>query len=116
MAVLGPNDGDVKLLAPDGFTTQATIDESGGAAAGMFMSVAGVPIDQFEGPAKEFVDSLLAGPLAGKDIDPYSIYGAQAAQVLFDAIASLRRHPLGHHLEDVRDQGDRRAARLVHDR
>ncbi len=29
VAVLGPNDGDVKLFAPDGFTTQSTIDESG---------------------------------------------------------------------------------------
>ena len=29
VAVLGPNDGAVKLIAPDGFTTQATIDESG---------------------------------------------------------------------------------------
>jgi branched-chain amino acid transport system substrate-binding protein len=88
VAVLGPNDGDVKLLAPDGFTTQATIDEAGGAAAGMFMSVAGVPIDQFEGPAQEFVDALLAGPLSGKSIDPYAIYGAQAAQVLLDASAA----------------------------
>jgi branched-chain amino acid transport system substrate-binding protein len=88
VAVLGPNDGAVKLLAPDGFTTQATIDEAGGAAAGMYMSVAGVPIDQFTGTAKEFVDSLLAGPLAGKDIDPYAIYGAQSAQVLLDAIAN----------------------------
>ena len=88
VAVLGPNDGDVKLLAPDGFTTQATIDESGGAAKGMYMSVAGVPIDQFKGPAKQFIDGLLAGPLAGKDVDPYAIYGAQAAQVLFNAIAA----------------------------
>jgi branched-chain amino acid transport system substrate-binding protein len=88
VAVLGPNDGDVKLLAPDGFTAQATIDESGGAAAGMYMSVAGVPIDQFSGAAQEFVDQLLAGPLAGKAIDPYAIYGAQSAQVLFDAIAA----------------------------
>ena len=87
VAVLGPNDGDVKLLAPDGFTTQSTIDEAGGAAAGMFMSVAGQPIDQFTGVAKEFVDGLLAGPLAGKPIDPYAIYGAQSAQVLLDAIA-----------------------------
>jgi branched-chain amino acid transport system substrate-binding protein len=86
VAVLGPNDGDVKLLAPDGFTTQATIDEAGGAAAGMFMSVAGVPIDQFDAPAQEFVDQLLAGDLAGKNIDPYAIYGAQSAQILLDAI------------------------------
>ena len=33
VAVLGPNDGDVGLYAPDGFTTQATIDEAGTAAA-----------------------------------------------------------------------------------
>ena len=87
VAVLGPNDGAVKLFAPDGFTQQSTIDESGGAAAGMFMSVAGQPIDEFTGVAKEFVDGLLAGPLAGKSIDPYAIYGGQSAQVLLDAIA-----------------------------
>jgi branched-chain amino acid transport system substrate-binding protein len=88
VAVLGPNDGDVKLLAPDGFTTQATIDEAGGAAEGMFMSVAGNPISEFTGAAKQFVDDLLAGPLSGKAIDPYAIYGAQAAVVLLDAIAA----------------------------
>ncbi len=88
VAVLGPNDGDVKLLAPDGFTAQTTIDESAGAARGMYMSVAGVPIDQFAPPAQEFVDQLLAGALAGKNIDPYAIYGAQSIQVLLDAIAA----------------------------
>ncbi len=87
VAVLGPND-DVKLFAPDGFTTQATIDEAGDASAGMFMSVAGVPIDEFKGVAQEFVDGLLNGPLVDKAIDPYAIYGGQAAQVLLDAIAA----------------------------
>jgi branched-chain amino acid transport system substrate-binding protein len=87
VAVLGPNDA-VKLLMPDGFTTQATIDESGNAAAGAYSSVAGVPIDQFTGPAKEYIDGLLAGPLSGKPIDPYAIYGAQSAQVILDAIAA----------------------------
>jgi branched-chain amino acid transport system substrate-binding protein len=88
VAVLGPNDGAVKLLAPDGFTTQATIDEAGEAAAGMLMSVAGQPIDKFTGAAKDFVDGLESGPLSGKAIDPYAIYGAQAAQVMLDAIAA----------------------------
>jgi branched-chain amino acid transport system substrate-binding protein len=87
VAVLGPNDGGVKLFAPDGFTTQATIDESGGAAKGMYMSVAGVPIDEFAGTAKEFVDALLAGPLSGKPIDPYAVYGGESAKILLDAIA-----------------------------
>jgi branched-chain amino acid transport system substrate-binding protein len=88
VAVLGPNDGAVKLIAPDGFTTQATIDESGGAAAGMYLSVAGQPISAFKGAAKEFVDGLSAGPLKGKPIDPYAIYGGQAAQTMLDAIAA----------------------------
>ena len=86
VAVLGPNDGDVKLFAPDGFTTQATIDEAGAASAGMFMSVAGVPIDAVHRRCAEFVQQLQEGPLSGKPIDPYAIYGAQAAQVMLDAI------------------------------
>jgi len=88
VAVLGPNDGDVKLYAPDGFTAQQTIDESGPASAGMYMSVAGVPIDAFTGTAKDFIDQLLAGPLVGKPIDPYAIYGAQSAKIVLDAIAA----------------------------
>ena len=88
VAVLGPNDGDVKLLAPDGFTTQQTIDEAGEAARGMFMSVAGVPIDQFKGAGKEFADAFQAEKLKGRAIDPYAIYGAQATRILLDAIAA----------------------------
>jgi branched-chain amino acid transport system substrate-binding protein len=86
VAVLGPNDGAVKLLAPDGFTQQSTIDEAGPASAGMFMSIAGVPIDEFVGSALEFKDGLEAGPLQGEPIDPYAIYGGQAIQVMLDAI------------------------------
>ena len=52
------------------------------------MSVAGVPIDTFKGTALEFIDGLQKGPLQGKPIDPYAIYGGQAAQVMFDAIAA----------------------------
>lgn len=87
-AVLGPNDGDVKLFVPDGFTTQQTIDEAGPASAGMFMSVAGVPIDEFVGKGAEFATTFKAEKLAGKEIDPYAIYGAQAAEVVINAIAA----------------------------
>jgi branched-chain amino acid transport system substrate-binding protein len=87
VAVLGPNDGAVKLLAPDGFTTQQTIDEAGEAAAGMFLSVAGVPIDEFTGAGAEFAEEFKPR-LGGKEIDPYAIYGAQAATILLDAIAA----------------------------
>jgi len=88
VAVLGPNDGDVKLFGPDGFTLQGTIDQSGGAARGMFLSVAGVPIDSFQGVAKEFADALSSGPLGGTRVDPYAIYGGQSVQIMLDAIAA----------------------------
>ena len=85
VSVLGKNDGKVKLFAPDGFTTQQTIDEAGASSAGMFLSVAGVPIDQFAGTGKTFADAFKA-KIGGKPVDPYAIYGAQAAQVVLDAI------------------------------
>jgi len=88
VAVLGPNTGNVKLLAPDGFTTQATIDESGVKnAQGMFMSVAGVPIDEFKGEGKKFIDDF-KGILGNEPVDPYAAYGAQAAEIMLDAIAT----------------------------
>jgi branched-chain amino acid transport system substrate-binding protein len=87
VATLGANDGKVKLLAPDGFTTQQTIDEAGKSAAGMFMSVAGVAIDQFKGEGASFAEEFKPR-LGGKEIDPYAIYGAQAAKIMLDAIAA----------------------------
>ena len=85
VAVLGPNDGAVKLFVPDGFTTQQTIDEAPEAAPGMFLSVAGVPIDKFEGKGAEFAEAFKPR-LGGKAIDPYAIYGAQAAEIMLNAI------------------------------
>jgi len=86
VAVLGPNDGSVKLITPDGFTTQQTIDDAGSASAGMYMSVAGQPIDKFQGAAREFATNFSKEYLNGKTIDPYAIYGGQAATVMLDAI------------------------------
>jgi branched-chain amino acid transport system substrate-binding protein len=86
VAVLGPNTGDVKLLAPDGFTQQSTIDESGvNNARGMFLSIAGVPVDEFKGEGKEFIDAFRQ-VLGNEPVDPYAAYGAQAAEILLDAI------------------------------
>jgi branched-chain amino acid transport system substrate-binding protein len=87
VAVLGPNTGKVKLLAPDGFTAQATIDESGVKnAQGMFMSIAGVPIDEFKGEGQQFITEFKK-ILGNEPVDPYAPYAAQAAEVLLDAIA-----------------------------
>ena len=84
--VLGPNDGAVKLMMPDGFTTQQTIDEAGVEnTRGSFMSVAGVPIDQFTGTAEEFINGYKE-TLGGEPVDPYAIYAAQSARIVLDAI------------------------------
>jgi branched-chain amino acid transport system substrate-binding protein len=85
--VLGPNDG-VKLYMPDGFTTQQTIDEAGVEnTRGAYFSVAGVPTDEFTGAAADFIAEF-EPTLGGEPVDPYAVYGAQAAEVLLNAIAA----------------------------
>ncbi|MBA3367049.1 MAG: branched-chain amino acid ABC transporter substrate-binding protein [Actinobacteria bacterium] len=86
VAVLGPNNGKVKLFAPDGFTQQSTIDESGVKnAKDMYMSVAGGALDNLKGEGKTFLDGFKK-QLGNEPADPYSVYGAQAAEVLLAAI------------------------------
>ena len=85
--VLGDNES-VKLYMPDGFTQQSSIDESGVEnTRGAFFSVAGVPVDEFTGAAADFIAEF-EPTLGGDPVDPYAVYGAQAAQVLLDAIAA----------------------------
>jgi branched-chain amino acid transport system substrate-binding protein len=90
VAILGPNNGAVKLMLPDGFTTDAVFDRSQGGtpnATGAFFSVAGVGIDKYKGAALKFIDGFKA-TLNGKPVDPYAILGAQAGQVLLNAIGT----------------------------
>ena len=92
VAVLGPNaakaGSGVVLMLPDGFTTDAIFDRAEGGtpnAKGAYFSVAGVGIDKYSGAAKTFIDGFKS-QLGGKPVDPYAILGAQAAQVLLNAI------------------------------
>jgi branched-chain amino acid transport system substrate-binding protein len=85
--VLGDNN-KVKLMLPDGFTTDAVFQRSEGgtpSANGAYFSVAGVGIDQYKGAAEKFISGFKS-QLGGKPVDPYAILGAQAAVVLLDAI------------------------------
>jgi branched-chain amino acid transport system substrate-binding protein len=87
--VLGPNDGAVKLYMPDGFTTQQTIDEAGVEnTRNAFFSVAGVPTDEFASQAAEDFITAFQQTLGDEPVDPYAIYGGQAAQVVLDAIGA----------------------------
>jgi branched-chain amino acid transport system substrate-binding protein len=90
VAVLGPNNGAVKLMLPDGFTTDAIFQRKEGGtpnAKDAYFSVAGVGIDKYTGAAQTFISGFKA-TLNGKPVDPYAILGAQAATVLLDAIKS----------------------------
>lgn len=83
VAILGPNSG-VKLLAPDGFAQQSTIELAGRASKGMFASVPGEVPQSLTGPGKTLVGELeteLKGP-----VELYAPYAGQAAEVVLDAI------------------------------
>ncbi|HEX3323793.1 MAG TPA: branched-chain amino acid ABC transporter substrate-binding protein [Solirubrobacterales bacterium] len=85
VAAMGANGGKVKLLAPDGFAQQSTIELAGPAAKGMFASVPGRVPQNLVGPGRKLVAELqkeVKGP-----VELYAPYAGQAASVLLDAIA-----------------------------
>lgn len=76
---------NVKLLMPDGFTpVSATIQQSGSAANNATVSVAGLPNTSLKGAGKAFVSAFTKAD--HRPPDPYSVYAAQAAEVLIQAI------------------------------
>jgi branched-chain amino acid transport system substrate-binding protein len=75
----------VKIMLPDGFTpASATIKEAGSAAQGATISVAGLPNSALKGAGKSFVTNFTK---AVGVPDPYSVYAAQATEVMVQAIA-----------------------------
>jgi len=75
-----------KIFMPDGFTPiSATIQQSGNAAEGAYVSVAGLPNSALKGAGKAFVKAFTKADHRAPD--PYSVYAAQAAEVVVSAIA-----------------------------
>ena len=80
---LGPN---VKIMLPDGFTPiSATIQQGGAATEGATVSVAGLPNSALKGAGKAFISAFTKADKRAPD--PYSVYAAQATEVLVAAIA-----------------------------
>ena len=76
----------VTILSPDGFTPiSAVVDGAGKAAEGQYVSVAGQPNENLGPTGKKFVQDFGATQ-AGGQVDPYSAYAAQSAEVLLTAI------------------------------
>jgi DNA-binding SARP family transcriptional activator/ABC-type branched-subunit amino acid transport system substrate-binding protein len=75
-----------RLLAPDGFAmTDVLVDSAGSAAEGMTMTIAGTPPNALGAGGRRFVAGLAED--LGVTPETYSVYAAQAAEVLLDAIA-----------------------------
>ena len=70
-----------KMMAPDGFSD---FTANGPAAAGIFITVAGVPPEKLTGKGADFIKAF--GDQIGKKPNPYSAYAAQSMQVILDAI------------------------------
>jgi branched-chain amino acid transport system substrate-binding protein len=82
-SVLGTS---VTIISPDGFTPiSAVVDGAGKAAEGQYVSVAGQPNENLGPTGKKFVQDFGATQ-AGGQVDPYSAYAAQSAEVLLTAI------------------------------
>ena len=74
-----------KIIAPDGFTpVSATVQESGSASEGTYVSVAGLPNTALKGAGAAFVAQFTKADK--RPPDPYSVYAAQAAEVMVQAI------------------------------
>jgi branched-chain amino acid transport system substrate-binding protein len=77
---------DVKLLAPDGFLVEPwLVNFTGDAAEGMMISRAGLPLERLPTPGARFLARFRT--VIGEQPDFYSVYAAQATNVLLNAIA-----------------------------
>ena len=77
----------VAIIAPDGFTpVSADVQQSGGSADGLLISVPGLPTGRLPAPGQAFVKAFSTSE-NGIAIDPYSVYAAQAADVILAALA-----------------------------
>jgi branched-chain amino acid transport system substrate-binding protein len=80
----------VLIEGPDGFSSfKDTIAHAGDASEGMFVSIAGLPFERLGKVAKAFNTAFGKSiGLKARDVNPYSNYGATAAQTLLKAIAA----------------------------
>ena len=89
VAVLGANDGAVKLIGPDGFTGYPELQKMP-EAQGMYITFAGLPTSELAKDPNSVPGKFLAAFKAKYGHDPasnYSLYGAAATQVILEAIA-----------------------------
>jgi len=75
------------FTAPDGFTPYSATLGAGSAAQGMVISYAGQPLQKLGPTGKKFMKEFRAYAKIKGNMPPYSVYQAQAAQIMLNAIA-----------------------------
>lgn len=80
---------DVALMGPDGIYEQAFLEAAGEAAEGTYLTFGGTTADQYEGKAAEFRDKYTAK--YGGELEVYTIYGYESANVLLAAIETASK-------------------------
>jgi branched-chain amino acid transport system substrate-binding protein len=77
----------VDVLGPDGLGPPGGLAQAGGPAVhGTFLSVQGLPIDRLPPDGRRFAAGF-ARTQPGAEIESFSVYAAQAADTLLDAVA-----------------------------
>jgi branched-chain amino acid transport system substrate-binding protein len=87
VAVLGPNDGPVKLIAPDGYTGYTDFQKLA-EAEGTYLTFAGLTTSQLReagGAGAKLLDAYKAKYGADPSTN-YALYGVSAVQVILEAI------------------------------
>jgi branched-chain amino acid transport system substrate-binding protein len=80
---------DVAMMGPDGIYEQAFLEAAGDAAEGTYLTFGGTTADQYTGKAAEFRDKYIAK--YGGELEVYTIYGYEAANVLLAAIETASK-------------------------
>jgi branched-chain amino acid transport system substrate-binding protein len=85
-ASVGPK---IAILVPDGFAGlyDGLVKLAGAAAQGMYISQYGIANERLPPRGREFIESFANGRPSGAGPDFGAAYGAQAAEILLDAIA-----------------------------
>ena len=83
-SVIGPKPA---FAGPDGWTPYSATLGAGSAAQDMYVSYAGLPLNQLGPTGKKFIAGLKAYAHLKGQMPPYAVYQGQTAQILLDAIS-----------------------------
>jgi branched-chain amino acid transport system substrate-binding protein len=80
----GMSNENVIFMGPDGINEDAFLDAAGDSAEGVYVTFGGLPASELPGKGQDFVQNYK--DKYNSDVEAYTAYGYEAANVLLDAI------------------------------